>query len=138
MSAPIKGVLARMHAAIITEDQPIPITCAMLYAENSPFEVVFMAEERTEDGDPVEWRYARDLIVDALRVGETMHGGGDVEVFKENGFVYTILKQGNRQVIVAFMQQDMERFIFETEKVCPVGQESMDLDEELRSFLAEE
>lgn len=136
-----KGVLARMQCAIVTDEEPITINCAMFYVGSNPFEVVFLTAEQTEDGQPCEWRYARELIALALKEPGTVYGDGDVRVFSENKFLYTSLNQENRAATLAFSKEDMCSFLAETEKICPLGKESIseeDIDAAIQELLSEE
>ncbi len=134
-----KAVLAKMQCGVVTEEGPVTINCAMYFAETDPFEVVFMSQERTEDGEPVEWHYSRDLLAQGLK-GEMglMYGDGDVQLYKEGKFIFTIFTQGDRKCLIAFAPDDMQTFLDETEKIVPLGAEQIDVDAELAKLLAEE
>lgn len=137
MSYPPKGILARLQCAIITEEVPIPLNCAMYYAETNPYEVVFVSEEQTADGKPVEWHYSRELISQALSgEPETVYGEGDVQTFCENEFFFTKLARGDSMVLLAFAQRDIQHFFQATTEIVPFGEEAIQ-ETDIDAFLSE-
>jgi hypothetical protein len=135
MSVP-QGVLAKMFCAIVFEDGHKPIPCIMYYSSSSPFEVVFSADEETEDGEPSEWRYSRELLAQAVHGDyEVPYGEGDVQIFKDNEFLFTLLSQGMKKCLVAFQISDMEIFLSATTDLVPLGSESTDVDAAIAALL---
>lgn len=135
MSETSKGVLVKLHCAVITQDGPIQVPVAFFYTKDAPFQVTFIADENTETGTHVEWNYSRELLFDALNgTPETLHGEGNVTTFMENNFVYTLLQQEDRGCLIAFHPSDIATFLTATEEIVPMGQESMDFDAELEEL----
>ncbi len=133
-----KGVLCKMTCAIVHDNGYKPIPCIMYYNSDSPFEVMFAAEEETEDGEPAEWHYSRDLLAQAVNGEfETPYGEGDVQIFKENQFLFTLLCQGESKCLVAFMQTDMEAFLTATTDIVPIGSEETDVDSAIAALLGD-
>jgi acylphosphatase len=119
----LPAVSMSLNLRMVQTDMSIPVTTRFHYSAVDPFEV--RAEFLTTSGS-VEWRFARDLLVEGLVMKS---GDGDISVWPETtdegmNKVYLCLDSPDGEALLEAEADDMADFVQAVTRAVPIGQES--------------
>jgi hypothetical protein len=106
--------------------QGVAIRTSFAYDENDPY-AVHMALIDPEQDEPVLWTFARDTLLEAVRIGQS--GDGDVFWFiPEDGSSNDIIVSFYDTATVRYPLNYVSDFIHNCYDLVPLGAESRHLD----------
>ncbi|WP_329165109.1 SsgA family sporulation/cell division regulator [Streptomyces sp. NBC_01717] len=123
---------------VVSHEISLSMYMRLRYEPSDPYAV--RAAFTLDDSDEaVEWIIGRDLLIEGLKgpVGE-----GDVRLWpageRDRGSVYIVLKPPDGVALLEAPEQDLKKFLQETEAHVPTGSESEHIDSDalLRHLLA--
>lgn len=104
-----------------------PVLSRLSYAKGEPFTVTLSF--RLEDGEWIEWEFARDLLVSGLRAPS---GIGDVRIrpdlWPDEDVLVLELESPDGYAVVEIGRDELRRFANAALELVPLGTESQHLD----------
>jgi hypothetical protein len=102
------------------------------YDAADPYKVVLDFGAHPQDGEPMTWTFARDLLADGLtrRAGE-----GDVRCWTCSHGYHIVLSSPDGRATIRFSADAVRAFLVDTEDLVPYGAETVDFDVELSKLL---
>ncbi len=109
------------------------VSAELRYATQQPFCVQLSLS--LDDSPPVEWVFARDLVIQGVRLPA---GHGDIQLYPVDGGVIIELHSPDGDAHLLANSTDLMAFADAIEKAVPLGRENefYSLDAELASLLA--
>ncbi|MBA3419235.1 MAG: SsgA family sporulation/cell division regulator [Geodermatophilaceae bacterium] len=122
---------------MLTEAATTPVAARLRYRGEEPYAVMLVFH--SEGTHPIEWIFARDLLVAGLT---TICGEGDVQVWPSEAGdqIFMELCSPSGRAIFAADAGRIERFLVQTDQVVPIGGETatMSVDRHLAALLGGE
>jgi hypothetical protein len=137
----IASVSTELELRLVVPGGPsLPVMAGLRYDSDDPWAVRVAFQTGEEEGDVVEWMFARQLLTDgvAKAVGE-----GDVRVWPSQSggdrVIHLAMASPSGSALFEIDRDALVEFLQQTYLAVPTGHESdvVDLDAELAALLAE-